>query len=152
MSYLKKIAPYADNIEAYTADDLVCETSKLMGRIMDFAKTDSLEQAVTQFYILAAFAQPIYLLKNTAPNSIAEANDYADAHEYYMDTLKEASTVIMAMLSERFGNLIPSDAVQKIATFASEEKNLTKKKIEKHISSMLPVPRKKTTDKRGGKR
>jgi len=150
MSYLNKIAPYASSIKDYTADDLVCETSDLMGRVMNSAEKNNLERAVPQFYMLAAFAQPVYLLKNTAPESTTEARDYADAHEYYIETLKEASTVVMDMLNERFGNLVPSDAVQKIATFASEEKKLTKKKIEKHISSMLPVPRKKTRNKKGG--
>ena len=152
MSYLNKIAPYIDSIKVYKADDLVYKTSNLMGRVMDSAKTNNLEQAVPQFYMLAAFAQPVHLLKNAAPNTTAEARDYADAHEYYIETLKEASTVIMDMLNKRFGNLIPSDAVQKIATFASVEKKLTKKKIEKHMSSMLPVPRKKTRNKKGSKK
>ena len=152
MSYLYKIAEFSDTIKGYDADGLVNETSNLMGRVMDSAKQKSAEETVKWFYALAAFAQPVYLHKNTRPDTVAEATDYADAQEYYMETLKEGSTIVTAVLNERFGNLVPSNVVQQMATFASEEKKLTKKKIEKHIASMMPSPRKKTNDKRGGKK
>ncbi len=151
MSYLLKISKIRKAIGKQDADGLVFDTSNFMGKIMDAAHDDNLESVVLSFYGLASFAQTVYFAKNTRPDTVQEASDYADAHEYYMETLKEASTVVEAMLQEKYGNLVPADAVQRMATFASESPKLTAKKITKHINSMMPSPRKATRNKKGGK-
>ncbi len=152
MSYLLKIVKNTKNTKKITADGLVNETSALMRRVLEAAAQDDLEEAVASFYLISAFAKTVLLAKNTNPRTIEDAREYADAHEYYLETLKEASSVVQAMLSVKYGNLVPAETVQRMATYASEAKNLTVKKITKHIASLFPTPRKQTTNKRGGKR
>jgi hypothetical protein len=151
MSYLLKISKNRKAIGTQDADGLVFDTSNFMGKIMDAAHDDNLESAVISFYGLSSFAKTVHIAKNTRPNTVAEASEYADAHEYYIETLKEASTVVEAMLKEKYGNLVPADALQRIATFASEAPKLTSKKISKHMKSIIPSPRKETRNKKGGK-
>lgn len=153
MSFLLKISKNTDinNMVKHTPDQIVYETSKVSGEILNCARFNNLEDAVEQFYYMAAFAQNVYLCKNTMPSTIKEARDYADAHEYYVESLKETSTVVEAMIYEKYRELMPKGVVQDMATYASEETKLTKKKIKNHASSFFPVPRKKTNDKRGQK-
>lgn len=151
MSYLLKIAKNKNVGDYLSPNDVIKTTSKLFKRIMSHAREDNLLSATTGLYFLASFAQRVYFLKNTAPKTIKDARAYADANEYYMETLKEASTVVKAMLNNKFGNLVPADSVQNITTFASED-DISIEKIENHMKTIFPNPRKKTTDKRGKKK
>ena len=152
MSYLYKIRKNKIDDKHINADSVVAATSDYMTDILKAVSDDDMNAAVTTFYYLANYAQLVHTVKNSFPGNIEEARDYADAHEFYIETLKEGSTIVGAMLSDKFGNLLPEKALQQIATYASEVDNLTKKKIKKHAKSLMPSPRKETRNKTGGKK
>jgi len=151
MSYLYKLATQNTKISKVNPDAIVKDTSGFMKAIIDSISEGDMITSAINFYGLAHYARRVYIGKNTYPNTIEDARDFADATEYYTETLKEASTMIHAMLMEKYGSLIPADIMQAVATYASEEKKLSEKKIVKHIESLIPSPRVKTNDKRGRK-
>jgi len=149
MSYLLKVIKNTKNIKEYTPDGLVEETSEFVNSVIYHAENDNIEGVLFIFYKMAHFSQAAFLHKNTSPKDIESARDYADAYEYFIESLKEVSAMVEAMLKEKFKGLLPNGIAQTIVTYASEEKKLTNKKIKKHITSLLPKPRKATRDRRG---
>jgi hypothetical protein len=129
-----------------TPDMIVMKISSSMNKLIQVINDDIMASA-EEFYFFAQFAQDVYYHKNAVSETVKEASEYADASEYYTETLREMSTMITAAIDERFGNLVNEGIVQTIVTFASEHDGLTKKKIKKHLKTLLPQPRTKTTKK-----
>lgn len=154
MSFLLKTAKNKKNIKKRLPDELVEKTSAFVKLIVDHASDDDIdiETTVVKFCHMARFSQEVFFNKNTAPKSVEMARDYADAYDYYMESLKEVSTLVESMLVEKYKGLLPNGAVQKIVTYASEQKKFSDKKIIKYLSSMIPKPRRETRDMRGASR
>ena len=152
MSFLLKTAKNKKNIKKRLPDELVEKTSEFVKLIVDHASDGDIETIVVKFCHMARFSQEVFFNKNTAPKSVEMARDYADAYDYYMESLKEVSTLVESMLVEKYKGLVPNGAVQKIVTYASEQKKFSDKKIIKYLSSMIPKPRRETRDMRGASR
>jgi hypothetical protein len=149
MSYLLKIVGNSEFKRDLSSDELVGKISKRFKKLLRSASKNNLKDTVIHFYHLTWLVQSVTYNKSVGPKTLEEASSSADVHEYFMETLKEASTVVEVIVKAKFGNLVNRDTVQKMVTFASEIDKITDKAIEKHLLGLMPSPRKETNRKRG---
>ena len=150
MSYLYKISGNNKVDYKVSANDIIKESSMRMKNMLDVSAKEDFEESLFEFTKLAHFAQVVSLAKNTQPKTVSEASKYADAHEYYMETLKEVSTVMQSIVDAEYGPKAPAGILQEVVTYVSEIPIYKRSLVKKFIKSKIITPRKSTTNKRKG--
>ena len=125
-----------------TPNEVVYKSTQYLNHILDEIGKDDAEEVAFLFYQFANFAKQVFATRNMLATTVEIARDAGDAYEYYIEVLKEASGAAQEYMNNKYGNLINENMMGQIATYASEEKKITRKKVRKHIAKMIPSPRK----------
>ena len=98
---------------------------------------------LTAFYAIAACSQFIFMNKNRV-YSLHQAEQMSVLLDYFMDTMKEASTLLKHEVADKYGSRMGDNVLQEIADIATSTPVKTKKEARKLVRKFVPGDRKKT--------